>query len=193
MIASVTGRVLERRADALVVQVGGVGLVVLCAPAMCSSVRLGDEVTMATTLVVREDSLTLFGFESAEGRALFETIQAVNGFGPKLAFTLLAHLSPEDLRAAIAAEDIARLTRTPGVGTKGAQRLVLELKGKLGLPANHGAAAPEWREPVTSALVGLGWTAAQASRVTDGLAVSERADADVADMLRLALRELGQR
>lgn len=192
MIASVTGRVLERRADALVIQVGGVGLLVLCAPATCSNAKLGDEVTLATTLVVREDSLTLFGFESAESRALFETIQAVNGFGPKLTFTLLAHLTPDDLREAIATEDIARLTRTPGVGTKGAARLVLELKGKLGRPTGTGATAPEWRESVASALVGLGWSATQASRVTDSLATSAPADADVADMLRQALRELGQ-
>lgn len=194
MIASVSGEVLETRLDSLVVALGGVGMQVMCSPQTISTVRLGQRVSLATSLVVREDSLTLFGFESAESRDLFEVIQGVSGFGPKLAFTILAAMTAEELRTAIASEDIARLTKTPGVGNKGAQRLVLELKDRIGYAGqpNATSATAAWQEQVTQALVGLGWTTKDASKAVSTLAnQSNLDDSDMASLLRQALQLLG--
>lgn len=187
MIASVSGEVLEIRPDALVVSLGGFGVLVLCAPATVAGAKVGSPVTLATSLVVREDSLTLFGFADADSREMFDVVQSVSGFGPKLAFAVLASLPAEELRNAIAREDVARLTATPGVGAKGAQRLILELKDRVG-PAGP-QALREWQQQVTSALVGLGWSGRDAAR-----AVAELGDADGTDipaLLRAALAYLG--
>lgn len=194
MIASISGEVLETRLDSLVVALGGVGMQVMCSPQTISTARLGQKITLATSLVVREDSLTLFGFESTESRELFEVIQGVSGFGPKLAFTILASMSAEDLRAAIANEDIARLTKTPGVGNKGAQRLVLELKDRIGYAghANQAASTSGWQEQVTQALVGLGWTNKDANKAVSTLAnATDLDESDIAGLLRQALQLLG--
>ena len=194
MIASISGDVLETRLDSLVVALGGVGMQVMCSPQTISMARVGQKITLATSLVVREDSLTLFGFETTESRELFEIIQGVSGFGPKLAFTVLASMSAEDLRSAIANEDIARLTKTPGVGNKGAQRLVLELKDRIGYAgATHTSVALSgWQEQVTQALVGLGWTNKDASKAVTSLASQPNVDStDIAGLLRQALQLLG--
>jgi Holliday junction DNA helicase RuvA len=194
MIASIAGDVLETRIDSLVIALGGVGMQVMCSPQTISMARVGQKISLSTSLVVREDSLTLFGFESAESRELFEIIQGVSGFGPKLAFTVLASMSAEDLRAAIANEDIARLTKTPGVGNKGAQRLVLELKDRIGYAGAPTAAASAsgWQEQVTQALVGLGWTNKDANKAVTTLASQADVDSDdVAGLLRQALQLLG--
>lgn len=194
MIASISGDVLETRLDSLVVALGGVGMQVMCSPQTISMARVGQKITLATSLVVREDSLTLFGFETTESRELFEIIQGVSGFGPKLAFTVLASMSAEDLRSAIANEDIARLTKTPGVGNKGAQRLVLELKDRIGYAgATHTSVALSgWQEQVTQALVGLGWTTKDASKAVTSLASQPNVDStDIAGLLRQALQLLG--
>lgn len=194
MIASISGNVLETRIDSLVVALGGVGMQVMCSPQTISLARVGQTVTLSTSLVVREDSLTLFGFESSESRELFEIIQGVSGFGPKLAFTILASMSAEDLRAAIANEDIARLTKTPGVGNKGAQRLVLELKDRIGYAGGTGVTAVTtgWQDQVTQALVGLGWTNKDATKAVSTLAAQTDIDAnDIAGLLRQALQLLG--
>lgn len=194
MIASITGDVLETRLDSLVVALGGVGMHVMCSPQTISTARVGHSITLATSLVVREDSLTLFGFESLHSRELFEIIQGVSGFGPKLAFTILASMSAEDLRAAIANEDIARLTKTPGVGTKGAQRLVLELKDRIGYAGSPGVsvATTGWQDQVTQALVGLGWTNKDATKAVATLATQTSSDdTDIAGLLRQALQLLG--
>lgn len=194
MIASISGNVLETRIDSLVVALGGVGMQVMCSPQTISLARVGQTVTLSTSLVVREDSLTLFGFESSESRELFEIIQGVSGFGPKLAFTILASMSAEDLRAAIANEDILRLTKTPGVGNKGAQRLVLELKDRIGYAGGTDvtAATAGWQDQVTQALVGLGWTNKDATKAVSTLAAQPDLDAnDIAGLLRQALQLLG--
>jgi Holliday junction DNA helicase RuvA len=194
MIASVSGEVLETRLDSLVVALGGVGMQIMCSPQTISTARVGHTVALATSLVVREDSLTLFGFESIESRELFEIIQGVSGFGPKLAFTVLASMSAEDLRSAIANEDIARLTKTQGVGNKGAQRLVLELKDRIGYAGATGAASSPtgWQEQVTQALIGLGWTNKDAARAVSTLASqTNTAETDIAGLLRQALQLLG--
>ena len=188
MIASLSGTVSAVRPDSVVITVGGVGLSVVCAPGTIASTYVGDTLTLFTSLIVREDSLTLFGFSDVESRELFELIQSVNGFGPKLAFAVIAFLTPETLRRSIATQDIARLTSIPGVGSKGAQRLVLELKDKLTSPG--GAPMEEdWRSQVTQALVGLGWSTRDAARALDE--VGDASALPLPEVLRMALQFLG--
>ncbi|KGM08304.1 ATP-dependent DNA helicase RuvA, partial [Cellulomonas bogoriensis 69B4 = DSM 16987] len=140
MIASVRGTVLEVRLDAAVLEVGGVGLHVIATPATLATLRTGEQGRLWTSLVVREDSLTLYGFADADEREVFEVVQTVSGVGPRLALAMLAVHPPDVLRSAVAGEDLAALQRVPGIGRKGAQRLVLELGEKLG-PVRGGAAA----------------------------------------------------
>jgi Holliday junction DNA helicase RuvA len=159
MISSLRGPVLEIRLDSLVIGVGGVGMTVMCSPDTISQARIDQEITLFTSLIVREDSLTLFGFANSENREMFEVVQGVSGFGPKLAFTILSSLPADELRTAIGNEDVARLKQTPGVGAKGAQRLVLELKDRIGTPSS-GARRSSSKE-VTARLEKyvLGWMA----------------------------------
>jgi len=193
MIAILTGTVLETRIDSLVVNLGGVGLQVLCAPNTIASTQVGHTVSLFTSLVVREDSLTLFGFDTADNRDLFEVVQGVSGFGPKLAFTILATLPGDQLREAIANEDIPRLTKTPGVGAKGAARLVLELKDRIGYTSNRNISlAQAWQDQVTQGLVGLGWNVKDAQRALTLLAQETQAEQlSVPELLRRALQILG--
>jgi holliday junction DNA helicase RuvA len=206
MIASVTGTVAARRVDHAVISVGGVGLLVQCTPAVLAAMREGEVTTVATALVVREDSLTLFGFADDDERAVFELLQTVSGVGPKLAQAVLAVHAPDALRRIVATDDIAALTLVPGVGRKGAQRLVLELKDRLGagtadLPTTAttpaGAATPGWSEQIVTALVGLGWTSRDADRAVDvvaqDLATTGEPVPDTPTLLRLALRSLDAR
>ena len=201
LIASVRGTVQAVRLDGAVVEVGGVGLLVHATPSTLGSLSVGGAAELSTSLVVREDSLTLFGFADADERAVFETLQTVSGVGPRLALAMLAVHSPDALRQAVATEDLTALKRVPGIGHKGAQRIVLELAGRLGAPiavtgaGRTPAPAPgDRRGEVVEALVGLGWNAkaaedAVASVVTDdAVPVS---DADIAGVLRAALRALG--
>ncbi len=200
MIASLRGTVGHVGLDHVVVEVGGVGMFVHATPATASGCRRGEDVELATTLVVREDSLTLYGFGSRAERDMFETVQTVSGVGPRLALAMLSVMGPDELARALSTGDAKALTTIPGIGAKSAQRLVLELRDKVG--ALHGtadvpAAGPQsptapaaWQEQVTEALVGLGWTSKQAGDAVDRVAGSAPGDADVAAMLRLALREL---
>lgn len=202
MIASVHGTVRAVRLDAAVLEVGGVGLLVQATPATLAGLRVGQAATLFTSLVVREDALTLFGFAEDDEREVFEVLQTVSGVGPRLALAMLAVHTPDGLRRAVAGEDLAALKRVPGIGHKGAQRIVLELADRLGAPAPVGvpggpaaAAAPaDRRDQVVDALVGLGWNqkAAQdaVATVLDG---SEEpvGEAEVAGVLRAALRTLG--
>lgn len=200
MIASLSGRVASVGADVVVVEVGGVGLQVSCPPQTALALRPGEEVTLATHLVVREDSLTLFGFADAESRDLFEVVQTVSGIGPRIAAAMLSALSPEDIRRAIAQEDLATLVRVPGIGRKGAQRLVLELRDRL--PAPSGGVADgqrggaSWRDSVQAGLESLGWSSREAEAAIgqiEPLARDQEADGggiDVAALLRAALRSL---
>lgn len=202
MIAQIAGTIAEVRSDSVVIIVGGIGLLVMSSPSTIATIRVGDVISMHTSMVVREDSLTLFGFESKESRDMFDVVQSVSGFGPRLAFTLVSHMPPEELRTAIANENIAALKATPGVGVKGAQRLVLELKDKIGYVAapNLGLSTQDqWRDQVVSALMGLGWSQresndAMAQLITDSRALREQGNPieDVSDALRRALQILGQ-
>ncbi|MDF2092093.1 Holliday junction branch migration protein RuvA [Knoellia sp. 3-2P3] len=201
MIASVRGSVLHAGLDRVVVEVGGVGMLVHTTPGTAASVRRGQEAALSTTLVVREDSLTLYGFGCDDERDMFEQVQTVSGVGPRLALAMLSVMPPDRIRAAISGSDVAALTKVPGIGKKGAERMVLELRDKIGVPGSAGAAAPAaatlpaWRDQVTEALVGLGWSAKQADdavqRVADG-AGDAGATPTVSEMLRAALRELGR-
>ena len=201
MISTITGKVLEVRVDGLVINLGGLGMFVLCAPDLIAKSKLGQEVTIQTSLVVREDSLTLFGFESTSSRELFELVQSVSGFGPKLAFTILAAMPAEEFRQAIASEDIVRLKQTPGVGAKGAQRLVLELKDRVGYVAGSEITATRnsgWRAQVEQGLVGLGWSVKEASNAVaivaqDQLNEEEVSETHIAELLKRALRVLASK
>jgi holliday junction DNA helicase RuvA len=198
VIASVRGRVLALRLDAAVVEVGGVGLLVQATPGTLAELRTGAEAELATSLVVREDALTLFGFADADERDVFEIVQTVSGIGPRLALAMLAVHTPDGLRAAVAGGDLTALMKVPGIGRKGAQRIVLELTDRLGAPS-AGASVPAvtppgsaGRDQVVEALVGLGWSAKQAGDAVEAVSEDGEARADVAGTLRAALRHLGR-
>lgn len=198
MIAYVRGPVAAVGPGSAVIEVGGVGLELQCAPSTIAELRLGQTATLAASLVVREDSLTLFGFADDDERQIFETLQTVTGVGPRLAQSLLAVHRPDSLRRAVADDDVAALMRVPGVGRKGAQRLVLELKDRLGAPTGTdlGGApttshdGPVWQGQVHAALVGLGWSTREADAAVGAVAEEVAPDADVATVLRAALRSL---
>ena len=196
MIASLSGQVEYTGLDKVVLQVGGVGLLVHTTPATAAGCRTGSRLRLATTLVVREDALTLYGFAAVEERDMFETVQSVSGVGPRIALAMLSVMGPEDLRDALSGGDTKALTRVPGIGAKSAERLVLELRDKVG-PAGGGAAAASaprvgegWRGQVTEALTGLGYSAKQAGDAVAGVADEHPAESDVSTLLRLALRRL---
>lgn len=201
MIASVRGTVTAITLDHVVIEVGGVGLAIRTTPTTLAGLRRGEQARLATTLVVREDSLTLFGFASDEAKELFELVQSVSGVGPKIALALIAVLEPDELRRALATGDYATLTRAPGIGRKGAERLVLELRDKVGVVGGSTAsggpmAAAAWRPKLSEALVGLGFTVKQADDAmvvlasdTDDPAV---VSGDVGLLLRRALGLLGR-
>ena len=208
MIAHLEGTVSAVAPDGAVIDVGGVGLQVACTPGTLAGLRLGERTRVATSLVVREDSLSLFGFADSDERNTFELLQTASGVGPRLALAMLAVFSPDGLRRAVASEDLAALMKVPGIGRKGAQRIVLELAGRLGSPgdglpaaaAGAGpAAAASWRDQVRTGLVNLGWQAREAdlaiAAVEPGLAGPDGEagqEVDVAAALRAALRVLGR-
>lgn len=199
MIASVRGTVAHIGLDVAVIEVGGVGLAVRATPTTLAGLRAGAEGRLSTSLVVREDSLTLMGFADDDERDTYETLQSVSGIGPKTALAMLAVHTPDALRRALAAEDLAALMRVPGIGRKGAQRLVLEIGDKLGparAPLAGGAAGDDTgddaaggteavdaaldagAEQVVEALIGLGWQRSPAvdavGRVTGAIAPPAR-------------------
>ncbi len=204
MISSLRGAVLAISLDRVVIEVGGVGMSVRATPATLAGLHRGDQAYLATTLVVREDSLTLFGFAADDARDLFELVQSVSGVGPKIALALLAVFPPEELVRALGSGDVKTLTRAPGIGTKGAERLVLELRDKVGrltTIAAAGAAAPSisrngWSDKLNEALIGLGWSAKQAGDVVESIGAEAQDPAvvngDVGVLLRRALGLLGR-
>lgn len=194
MIASVRGEVIAVDLDHAVVEVGGVGLAVHATPATLATLRRGEPARLATALVVREDSLTLYGFDSVESKELFLLVQTVSGVGPRLAMAMLAVLDPDTLRGALAAGDLAVLTRVPGIGRKGAERLVIELRDKVSAPKTLVPAvepAGRVRVQVTEALVGLGFAARAAEQAVDAV-LADTAGADTPQVLRGALSRLGR-
>jgi Holliday junction DNA helicase RuvA len=198
MIAFVRGQVAAVTLSSAVLEVGGVGLELMCTPGTLSTLRPGHSATLPTSMVVREDSLTLFGFLDEDEKAVFELVQTASGVGPKLAQAMIAVLSPDDLRRAVSADDVKTLTRVPGIGQKGAQRIILELKDRLGAPvggrsvaAGTAASAP-WRDQVHQGLVGLGWPVRDAETAVESVAPQAGDAPDVASLLRAALRTLSK-
>lgn len=201
MIAFVSGQVAALAPDAAVIEVGGVGMQVLCAPGTLASLRVGSPARLATSLVVREDSLTLYGFADDDERQVFELLQSVSGVGPRLAQTILAVHAPDALRAAVAAGDEKALTAVPGIGKKGAQRLLLELKDRLGAPLGHGAdravgtpVSASWRDQLHAALLGLGYAVREADDAVAAVTPQAEAAAEpnVGALLRAALQTLNR-
>ena len=208
MIAFVAGRVVALAPDSAVIEVGGVGLALQCTPATLASLRVGEPTRLPSSLIVREDSLTLYGFLDDDEKAVFEMLQTASGVGPRLAQAMLAVHSPDELRRAVATEDFSALCQVSGIGRKGAQRIVLELKDRLGAmrggagfgatrrPVSPGPQA--WRDQLHGALLGLGWSAREADEalvVTTPYAEEATAEGqapDVAALLKVALRSLSR-
>lgn len=194
MIAFVRGKVAALTLNSAVIDVGGVGMQVMCAPNTLANMRIGQESQISTSMVVREDSLTIFGFADTDERDMFELVQTTSGVGPKVAQAMLAVLSPDRLRSAIAGSDLAVLTSVPGIGRKGAERIVLELKDRIGPVVSSQQAPDSWRGQVQEALLGLGWPARDADKAVDTVAAGLPAGAkpDISSLLRDALRTLSR-
>ena len=196
MIASVRGEVLEIALDHAVIEAAGVGYKIMATPSTLATLRRGDETRLITAMIVREDSQTLYGFADGEARDLFTTLLGVSGVGPKIALATLAVYDANALRRALADGDVAALTRVPGIGKRGAERLVLELRDKIGaLPGAPGGAAVSGHAvgaQVVEALVGLGFAARQAEEACDK-ALAENPEATTASALRSALSMLGKK
>jgi holliday junction DNA helicase RuvA len=206
MIAHLRGTVAGVAPDGAVIEVGGVGMRVQCTPGTLATLKPGEPAQVATSLVVREDSLTLYGFTSDDERNVFEMLQTASGVGPRLALAMLAVHAPDALRRAVSTEDLGALTMVPGIGRKGAQRIVLEMKDRLGPPGDGGDGllpraaqrAPSWRDQVQSGLVNLGWPAREADLAIAALedegviGGSDGSAVDVATVLRAALRRLSK-
>jgi holliday junction DNA helicase RuvA len=199
MIASVRGVVASIAMDSAVLEVGGIGLQLQCAPGTLAGLKPGQEARLAASLVVREDSLTLYGFADDDEKQLFELLQTASGVGPRLAQAVLAVHHPDAVRRAISGGDLVALTKVPGIGKKGAERMVLELRDKIGPVGVLGAAATgtprpgDWQEQVRQGVLALGWSATQADQAV--AAVAETIDGEVPpvpQLLRQAIRLLGR-
>jgi holliday junction DNA helicase RuvA len=211
MIASVSGRVAAVSPEGAVVEVGGIGLAVQCTPGTIARLQVGESARLSTSLIVREDSLTLYGFADDDERQLFELLQTANGVGPRLAQAVLAIHPPREVRRAVSMADVKALMQVPGIGKKGAERLILELRDRLGSttsdtsldgpavtgPASVTPVAP-WRDQLSSALVGLGWSTKEADSALAQLAsvadeqIAATGSIEVAVLLRQALQLLGR-
>lgn len=196
MIASVSGEIIDIALDHAVVECAGVGYRVLATPPTLSSLRRGEQVRLMTAMIVREDSMTLYGFTDPDARELFGVLQTVTGVGPRLAMATLAVLEPDRLRAALADSDVKALTTVPGIGKRVAERLVVELRDKVGAPSTGGAvsvgAVAGVGAQVTQALVGLGFTESAAEQAVAKVLAADPA-ADASGALRAALAGLGPR
>lgn len=198
MIAAVRGEVLEVALDHAVIEAAGVGYRVNATPSTLSTLRTGTEARLITAMIVREDSMTLYGFTDTDTRDLFLTLLSVSGVGPRLAMATLAVHDAGALRQALHDSDVTALTRVPGIGKRSAERMVLELRDKVGVGAAAGAALPgaahnghAVRGPVVEALVGLGFAVKQAEEATDKVLATEH-DATTTAALRAALSMLGK-
>jgi Holliday junction DNA helicase RuvA len=201
MIAFVTGRVAGTTLNSAVLEVGGVGLELQCTPHTLATLQTGRTATLPTSMVVREESLTLFGFLDEDEKSVFEMLQTASGVGPKLAQAMLAVHSPDELRRAVTTEDVKTLTTVPGIGQKGAQRIILELKDRIGAPTTVSGpgrwsgtadASDAWRSQVHAGLVGLGWSTKEADQAVDAVSPEAEGKPDVGVLLRSALRTLSR-
>ncbi|MGW7468988.1 Holliday junction branch migration protein RuvA [Streptomyces xantholiticus] len=200
MIAFVSGPVAALAPTTAVIEVGGIGMAVQCTPDTLSTLRIGQTAKLATSLVVREDSLTLYGFADDDERQVFELLQTASGVGPRLAQAMLAVHSPDALRVAVAGGDEKALTAVPGIGKKGAQKLLLELKDRLGEPLRSAPAvgspgSQSWRDQLHAALIGLGYATREAEEAVTAVAPQAEtmgAAPEVGPLLRAALQSLNR-
>jgi Holliday junction DNA helicase RuvA len=211
MIASVSGRVAAVSPDGAVVEVGGIGLAVQCTPGTIARLQVGENARLSTSLIVREDSLTLYGFADDDERSLFELLQTANGVGPRLAQAVLAIHPPREVRRAVSMADVKALMQVPGIGKKGAERLILELRDRLGVTTSDtsfdgpvAAGLPSvtpvapWKDQLTSALVGFGWSVKEADGAIAQLVpvadeqIAANGAVEIAILLRQALQLLGR-
>jgi len=196
MIAHLRGQVAALTLTSVVVDVGGVGYQVMCTPSTIAGLRHGQDVQLSTSMVVREDSMTVYGFAEVDERDMFELLQTASGVGPKVAQAMLAVLDPDRIRQAVGSGDLATLTSVPGIGRKGAERIVLELKDRIGVTTTvaAGSAADAWRAQVHEAMVGLGISAKEAEAAVDKVASSLEPgqSPDTSTALRDALRTLSK-
>ncbi len=200
MIAQLSGAVLALGPTSAVIEVGGIGILTQCSPSTLAELRIGQTTTLATSLIVREDSLTLYGFGSNDEREFFELLLTATGVGPKLAQAALAVLRPDELRHAIATENLVQLCKVPGIGRKGAQRIVIELKDKINSVvlvdvATVPAPTEAWRDQVSQGLQGLGWSARDADAACleiEDLA-AQTPPPNVAVLMRAALQSLARK
>ena len=203
MIAFARGTVVEAVGDRVVLDIGPIGLVLVCAPATVAELRRGDHAELHTSMIVREDAWTVYGFSDADARAVFEKVQTVTGIGPRIALALLGTMSPDDLRRAISTSDEAAIMKAPGIGRKGAQRIILELADRLGPASFDSSTSPlgtqsgGWQGSVIAGLVSLGWSTKDAERAVDAIdpelsaaATAAGSKADVGALLKAALRQL---
>jgi Holliday junction DNA helicase RuvA len=198
MISFVSGRVAALGPDAAVIEVGGVGLSLYCTPNTLAGLRLGERAQLSSALIVREDSLTLYGFADDDARAVFELLLTTSGIGPRIAQAMLAVHDPDALRRAVAEEDLNALIKVPGIGRKGAQRIVLELRDRLGPPRGGAAVVPmaragqaAWQDQVAGALQNLGWSVREAEAAVETVAADlgeQTEPATVEAMVSVALR-----
>ncbi len=201
MISSLTGEIQEVAVDSAVIAVGGVGYVFAASPNTVSALHIGQETTVQTLLLIRDDNPVLYGFGTADEREIFEIMMTVSGIGPRIALAVLSIFDPDQVRRHISEQDDKAFTQVPGIGPKSARRIILELSGKLvpreepdGGEKKSATGQPAWHEQVQQALVGLGWKEkdaakgiAQAIKADPGLAAS----ANVSDALRASLQNLG--
>ena len=202
MIQQLRGTVIDAGPTSFTIDVGGVGFKALTTPSTAAGLRLGEIAVVHTSLVVREDSMTLFGFDNPAERDAFELVQTASGVGPKLAVAIVSVLNPSELRQAVSSEDLGRLCTVPGIGRKGAQKLVIELKDKVlllaaseGAPAASVSTTPVWREQVSNGLQGLGWSVRDAATACDNVAhlVEAQPSISIGSLMRSALNSLAKR
>lgn len=197
VISQLTGTVSYIGATRAVITVGGIGFDVLVTATHALELRLGSELTLTCALIVREDSLTLYGFRDAHEREVFELLTSVTGVGPKSAMGVLAQLTPEQLATAVETEDLAAFKKVSGVGPKTAKLITVQLKGKLAPASFNASAGPASpmpgtrRDDVIEALVGLGTPQKKAEEAVERASEDAAATVDVPTLLRAALRELG--
>lgn len=199
MISTLRGVAQQVNLNSAVIEVGGFGMLIQATPQTLSNLHVGREALVHTSMVVREDSMTLFGFASGEEREVFEVLIGVSGIGPRTGLAILSVHTPEDVRIAASTKDTKAFTKVSGIGPKGAERIVLELSGKLaptGAVTTGGvAAAPAWEPQVVEALTGLGWTEKDANKALVALAKSDpeiTTNGSVPEILRAVLRSLGR-
>ncbi|MFV0405432.1 MAG: Holliday junction branch migration protein RuvA [Propioniciclava sp.] len=202
MIAQLTGTVVAVGGTWIVLDLAGFGVKVLCTPATVASVRMGASATVATSLIVRQDSLTLYGFADDAERDAFELVQSASGIGPKIAQAVVSVLPPDALRSAITSEKVSAITAVPGIGPKGARKMILELKDKVAVlgtvpprgEATSATLGEPWRDQVTSGLESLGWGTKDAAAAVERVAPMYEADPGlgIGELMRAALRSLAK-